>query len=312
VIEATIGLSFTLLLGTANTYLLAFFPLLLWGAGEKLANLGLSVAISQSDSREVRRNILTRRIFTFACFLLLTSQFPWTLVGFSYFLGASSVIGGIISAFRYRNFLTGIEFTNFRRIMLLGIPFQINSFLNQLRNMDVFILNQFVSSGVAGNYALALRFSQPVSIPLSALSQTGITSISAGIHSATVKFFLRYSSAFRYSFIAIIVVSLIPTSFVSSRFFTDYSGIGTTFKIQMIAFLLFGVIAVETAILQAVGRQNFVYKSAIIGILGNLIIIGLGGYHYGELGASAALLLGNFIQSFLLYRVRRQRIHPGE
>lgn len=311
-LEGMIGVFTYIFLPDISNYLSAFTLLLLWGAGERLSNIGLSLAISQSNLQEVRRNILSRRLLTFACFCIITLQGPWTILRFCVFLSASSLVGGLISVYRYRSYLSKINLSNFRKILQLGFPFQVNSFINQLRNLDVLLLNFFVSPAVAGNYALALRFSQPFSIPMSTLAQTGITAISSSNRIMREEFLKRYLKLLQYCVIFGFTVCFLPVESITSDFLPNYRNIDLSFKVQCLGFILFGVIAIETSILQGIGRKNFLYKISLVWILATLLLTIIGGYFFGVVGASAGLFMGNLIQSIQLYRARRNEASSYE
>lgn len=311
-LEASIGLLTYLFLPIQSNYVTALTVLLLWGAGERLSNLGLSLAISQSDSQEVRRNILSRRLLTFLCFFVITLGGSWTVLGFCVFLSASSLVGGLISLHRYRSYLSKINMQDFRKIMQLGFPFQVNSFINQLRNLDVFFLNFFVSSTVAGNYALVLRFSQPFSIPMSTLAQTGITAISSNSRIMRREFLKRYFSVFKYCIFFGLIVCFLPVKSIARNILPNYPNINLSFKVQCLAFIVFGVIAIETSILQGIGKKSFLLRISLLWILITLLLTVTGGFLFGVVGASTGLLVGNLIQTVQLYRTRRNEVAAYE
>ncbi len=307
-LEGILGVFTYIFLSDKSDYLSAFTLLLLWGAGERLSNIGLSFAISQSHQQEIRRNILSRKFLTFVCFCIITSQGQWTTLKFCIFLSASSLVGGLISVYRYKLNVSKFNMSNFHEILKLGFPFQVNSFINQLRNLDVFFLNFFVSSSVAGNYALALRFSQPFSIPMSTLAQTGITSISSRNRNMKKEFLKKYLKLFKYCVFFGFLVCLLPANLVTRDFLPNYPNIDLSFKVQCLGFIMFGVIAIETSILQGIGRNKFLYKISLVWILATLLLIIIGGYFFGVTGACVGLFLGNLIQSIQLYWARRNEV----
>lgn len=311
-LEASIGLFTYLFLPIRSNYLSALTLLLIWGAGEKLSNLGLSLAISQNDSQEVRRNILSRRLLTFVCFSVITLEGSWTILSFCVFLSASSLVGGSISVCRYRSHLTKFSLRNFRKILQLGFPFQVNSFMNQFRNLDVLFLNFFVSPAVAGNYALALRFSQAFSFPMTTLAQAGITAISSNSRIIREEFLKRYLSVLKYCIFFVFIVCLLPMESIARNIIPNFPSIDFSFKVQCFGFVMFGVIAIETSILQGFGKQNFVYKISSLLILATLMLTVIGGYIFGVLGASTGLVVGNLIQSIQLYWSRRNELRAYE
>ena len=311
-LEATLGLLMYLIVPAHSNFLSPLTLLLLWGAGERLTNLGLSFAISQSDPQEIRRNILSRRLLTFFCFSVITLTGTWTILSFCVFLDVSSLVGGLISVFRYKAYLTKINWNYFRTILILGFPFQANSFMNQFRNLDVLLLNFFVSSTVAGNYALALRFSQPFSIPMSTLSQTGITAISSNNRIMREAFFKRYAKVLKICIFFCFIISFFPTESIARKILPNYPAIDYGFKLQSLAFIFFGVIAIETSILQGIEEKDFLYKNSLLMILLTLLATVTGGYIFGVVGASTGLFMGNFIQAIQLYRSRRIRLEAYE
>lgn len=303
-LEAACGIFSYLLLPIRGHFLPALALLLVWGAGERLTNLGLSFAISQSDPQEVRRNILSRRFLTFTFFSIITVEYTWSDLRFCFFLAVSSAAGGLISVFRYRDHLTAINWKYFRVLLKLGFPFQINSILNQFRNLDVLLLNFFATSMVAGTFALALRFSQPFSIPMSALAQTGITAISSNDPTLRNEFLTRYLRVLKYCIFFGFIVFLCPAQSIANRLLPNYPTIDFSFKLQVFAFILFGVIATEISILQAIGEQRFLYRISTLLILMTLTLTATGGRFFGVVGASTGLFIGNLIQSVVLYRFR--------
>lgn len=308
-IEALLGFLIYFLIQPQSSYLSSITLLMLWGAGEKLSNIGLSLAITLNDSKEVRRNILSRKIFSFCCFLIISLELSWTSENFCLFLGATSITGGAISIFRFRKYFSEIHLKNINKVFRMGIPFYSNSVANQLRNLDVFFLNFFVSPLVAGNYALALRYSQPFSIPMSTLAQTGITAFSSKGLVVRKKFLTRYSRVFKFSLFCACLVLLFPMDFIVQTYLPTYSELSLSFKVQCFAFILFGIIALETSILQGVGREIFLAKFSIFWIFATLILIVAGGLYKGVIGSSLGLLLGNLIQSIFLLRNRKRAIN---
>lgn len=306
-LEASCGLFSYLLLPIRGHFLPALALLLVWGAGERLTNLGLSFAISQSNPQEVRRNILSRRLLTFTFFSIITVECTWNDLSFCFFLAASSAAGGLISVFRYRDYLTGINWKYFRVLLKLGFPFQMNSILNQFRNLDVLLLNFFATSTVAGTFALAFRFSQPFSIPMSALAQTGITAISSNDLTLRNEFLTRYLRVLKYCIFFGFIVFLCPAQSIANKLLPNYPTIDFSFKLQVFALILFGVIATEISILQGIGEQRFLYRISTLLILMTLALTATGGRFFGVVGASTGLFLGNLIQSIVLYRYRRMK-----
>ena len=304
-LEGMLGVFTYIFVPVRSNYLSALTLLLLWGAGERLSNLGLSLAISQSNQQEVRRNILSRRLITFSCFCVITLQAPWTILRFCVFLSVSSLIGGLISIYRYRSLLSKFNLSNFREILQLGFPFQVNSFINQLRNLDVLLLNFFVSSAVAGNYALALRFAQPFSIPLSTLAQTGITAMSSRNRNMREEFLKRYLRLLKYCMFFGFITMFLPAESITRNILPNFPDIDMSFKLQCLGFIMFGVIAIETSILQGIGKRNSLHKNSLVWILATLLLTIILGYFFGVVGASAGLFMGNLIQSIQLYKARR-------
>jgi O-antigen/teichoic acid export membrane protein len=311
-LEASIGLLTYFFIPIQSNYLSALTLLLLWGAGERLSNLGLSLAISQSDSQEVRRNILSRRLLAFLCFFVITLVSSWTMLSFCVFLSASSLVGGLISLHRYRSYLSKFSLQDFCKLTQLGFPFQVNSFINQLRNLDVFFLNFFASSAVAGNYALALRFSQPFSIPMSTLAQTGITAISSNSRILRKEFLKRYYIVFKSSILFGLIACFLPVESIARNILPNYPNINLSFKVQCLAFIIFGVIAIETSILQGIGNKSFLLRISLLWILITLLFTVAGGFFFGVVGASTGLFVGNLIQSVQLYKTRRNEVAAYE
>ncbi len=311
-IQTLVGLLIFLFIPTQNRFLSAISILLLWGSGEKLSNLGLSLAISKRDAREVRRNILSRKILTFCGFCIISFLGPWNSEKFCFFLSVTSITGGIVSIFRFRNYFSDINLKNCIKIFQLGIPFYANSVVNQLRNLDVFFLNFFVSPVAAGNYALAFRFSQPFSIPMSTLAQTGITAFSSRDRILRQAFLIRYSNILKVSMFFVFLVFLIPMESIAREYLPTFSELSVSLKIQCMAFIAFGIISIETSILQGAGKEKFLAKFSFFWIALTLFLIVAGGSYDGVVGSSIGLLLGNSLQSIYLLKIRKKALSGSD
>lgn len=300
IFEGLIGILSYVNFNRENSFTSTLFLLLVWGAGERLSNIGLVLAISQKDASEVRKNILTRRLIVFLFFFTFSIIVTWSPKLFCAFMSLSSLFGGIVSSKYFRRYISQTTLTEIFKIVKLGLPFQANSLANQLRNLDIFLLNFLVSSSVAGNYALALRFAQSASIPLAALGQTGITAFSSGTKTDKSNYMKNYFRLFSISIVAALALIILFRVVSIQTHLPTFSNFDKSLQIQFLAFVFFGVIGIEISILQGMGCQNFVYQISILGAILSVTFIIIGGKLYNSVGASTALLLGNIIFAIVL------------
>jgi O-antigen/teichoic acid export membrane protein len=298
ILAATLLLGFGLLV---DPFFLLLLPLAAWAAAERQADVWLSVPLADGDARINTQNLLLRRVAT----LLLYVGGLSTGIQPAFAFSAGMAITAVLSYTFVRKLVIqrinteGVR-TPVRAIVRQSWPYWLNSIGVQARNLDTLIVSTVAGAGQAGYYAATSRATGPLRI-LSTSMATVMLPASTSKSPRDTRRLLRVVGIFAV-FSCALYGSLVVFVPVAVELFLGeiYHEAILPLQIVLAGLVFAGLASLFTSMLQGVGLQLFVAKTAVITTIVCLIFVSFGGSTAGAIGAAIALAASFVVQAIIL------------
>lgn len=279
-------------------------PLAIWAACERHADTWLAIPLADGDARINTQNLVTRRVGTVLLYLGAVFAGVNAALAFS----ASMAITATVSLIVIRRIVihridTSRSRVTYREVINRSWPYWLNSVGTQARNLDTLVVSAVAGPSQAGFYAATSRATGPLRI----LS----TSLAAVLLPASADRNRKIGSllgivGFTALFCCLLYGSLILAVPAAVEMFLGAVYEGAVLPLQIVlGGLVFAAIAsLFTSMLQGLGYQLFVAKTAIANTAICLLAVSIGGLVGEAVGAAWALSASFASQAALLgYKV---------
>lgn len=291
----------------SDPFFFYLLPLAIWAACERHTDTWLSVPLADGDARINTQNLLIRRTSTILVYL------GGVLVGidaalvFSAAMAFTSFISMlVIRKIVWKRIVISQPPIKFREILRQSWPYWLNSLGTQARNFDTLLVSAVAGPSQAGFYAATSRVTGPLRI-LSTSMAAVLLPASAAKNPAQITSLLRLVGvmALCCTFLYGGLILIVPQAI---NFFLGESYRGAILPLQIVlGGLVFAAVAsLLNSILQGLGLQLFVAKSAVFTTALCLVLVIFGGLSAAAVGAAIGLSVSFITQSVVLgYRLRK-------
>ncbi|WP_182623257.1 lipopolysaccharide biosynthesis protein [Clavibacter phaseoli] len=285
----------------------SLLPLAVWAAAERSADTWLGVVLADGDARINTTNLVVRRVATMGLFLASTIvPILEPMLAYSVAVAASAV-GSLVFAYVYvARRLAPSDGSRMRVLLSRSYPYWINSVAAQAQNLDAAITSALAGPLQAGFYATSARLTNPLRI-LPASLATVLLPVAAKKTSRTLRGVLLLISgasglfALLYLLLFAAVPFLVPFALGSA-----YQGAVVPLQITAIGLVFASCAALLGAVLQGVGKKNFVATISVLSTMICLAGVALGAVTNGATGAALGLASAYLVQCVaLLIRLSR-------
>jgi O-antigen/teichoic acid export membrane protein len=301
-----VTLASLVILGVFQSLIFSWVPLLFLGVYLEFHNeTQLTLQIARGKDRSVAFSILIRRAFALTFFMSwLVLEIPSPLTGASVALLAAGIIG--FTHLASKNGLKVPGKLSRKSVSELGrevLPLLPNQVLVTTKNLDLPIVATVAGASEAAAFGLGLRLSNPVSLLTSSLASLLLPKM---VLASKVEAMKALKNLIKTSIV--LSISLSPLFFVMSPlvdvlFGAKYSFAVPTIMAILIASPFVSITAPATAILLGQGLDKEASKTAAIysGIF--LLLVPLGAFLAGGIGAAAASLFAAVVRLSLTFIV---------
>ncbi|MCP2047856.1 UNVERIFIED_ORG: O-antigen/teichoic acid export membrane protein [Paenarthrobacter nicotinovorans] len=298
------GASALLLLGAGLLLNPAFFlmlPLAVWVGAERQADTWLGVPLADGDAKVNTANLVLRRTAALGLYSALVALGVSAILAFSLSLAAASLASSV-AVRRYVSGLITVRRIEHGRKHILSVarPYWINSLGTQARNLDSAIVSAIAGPFQAGLYGVASRTTGPMRI-LSTSLATVILPAAAKASPRGIRRLISLtlgvclSLGILYSAIILVAPWLVIT-FLGSA----YSQAVVPIQLAVGGLVFAAGASLFGSILQGVGRQRFVARTAVGTTVVCLIGASVGALQFGAIGAATGLAASFTFQALIL------------
>lgn len=276
-------------------------PLSAWAASERHSDTWLSVTMADGDARINTQTLLIKRT------LVLLIYLGAVLVGVDAILAFSAAMAGtaFVALLAVRRLVSSrVDFAvprlTSREIIRLSWPFWLNSLGTQARNLDAVMVSAVAGPMQAGFYAATSRATGPLRILSTSLAAV-LLPASTSAKRREIRRLLRLVIVVGLASAAVFcsLIWVVPVA-VDLLLGEEYAGAVIPLQITLVGLPFAAMSSLLGSILQGMGRQFFVAKTAVATTLLCLIFVGIGGALAGALGAAIALSISFLIQASIL------------
>ncbi|STX04935.1 lipopolysaccharide biosynthesis protein [Kocuria rosea] len=277
-------------------------PLAFAGWLERQGDVRLTVALADGEVWKSSATLVIRRSIT----LGLLVAFGMTAVSPVLAFGTASLVASVVSlGLSYklvvlRTEAGKISIVEVRQILRTSRPFWINSIGVQIRNIDVVLVGAVAGSVVAGLYGAIARSLNPLMLLASSMASVllpmAVKADRKGGRSLVVPVVLLMC------FIAFvhIIGAIFADKYVPLLFGVEFLPAVGGFRIVLIGLIFASFSSIQTALLQARGREILVGRVSLVTSALALGGIAIGAYQGGVLGATIGLTISYVAQSLML------------
>ncbi|NSX38684.1 hypothetical protein HTS88_20080 [Pseudarthrobacter oxydans] len=276
-------------------------PLAVWAAAERQADVWLSVPLADGDAKFNTQNLLIRRAATALLYIIGVSAGFDAALSFSTSMALTSLISYVVvRLFVTARIETSLPRTPIKTIIGKSWPYWLNSLGVQARNLDSLIVSMVAGAGQAGFYAATSRATGPLRI-LSTSMAAVLLPASSAKGPRELQRLLRLVGIFAVCSSALYggLIVIVPAA-VDLFLGEIYRGAIFPLQIVLAGLVFAGVASLFTSMLQGVGLQLFVAKTAVATTIICLLFVFLGGLAAGAVGAALALTVSFVVQVIIL------------
>lgn len=288
----------------------AMLPLALWGAGERSADMRLTVAFADGDVHVPLLHLVLRRSLTVVLFVGAGSILGNAVLVYS----TSSAVSALASAYFANRFIrrrvVAASSIGFRQLLRSARPYWLTNIALQARNLDVVVVSAF-SGGAqqAGIYSGGSRLVNPLQIlPLSLAAVL----LPASARSEATRQALK--RLFGLTLVVVAGLSVVYAAIYLATPFLVKEGLGERYEgsVSVIRVILIGLpfssaSAMFSAVLQGRGRGHAVAASATAGTVFCLVGIAIVAPLAGAVGA-AGVLSASFVLQLAAMSLSMRRL----
>lgn len=284
-----------------DSFFYALLPLSVWAACERHTDTWLSVPLADGDARINTQNLLIKRTVTALLYVGAVLADIDPAVAFSAAMALTALVSlVVIRKVVYNRIDVARPLTPYSAVLRQSWPYWLNSLGTQARNLDTLLVSAVAGPSQAGLYAVTSRATGPLRI-LSTSMAAVLLPASASKSPKQIRRLLRFVGLATIG-CAILYGGLVLIAPAVIRIFLGDSYIGATLPLQIVlGGLVFAAISsLFTSMLQGVGLQLYVAKTAIITTSTCLVLVCAGGLYQGAIGAALALAGSFVIQAMIL------------
>jgi O-antigen/teichoic acid export membrane protein len=280
-------------------------PLAVWAAAERSADTWLGVVLADGDAKVNTTNLVVRRVVTMLIFLALTvSPTIEPMLAFSVAVAASAV-GSMVFAYLYvSRRLAPTDGSRMITLLARSYPYWINSVAAQAQNLDAAITSALAGQLQAGYYATSARLTNPLRI-LPASLATVLLPVAAKKTSKNLRsvLLLVAGASAIFALLYLVLFAAVPY-LVPLALGAAYQGAVVPLQVTSIGLVFASSAALLGAVLQGVGKKNFVAAISVVSTSVCLAGVALGALTHGAVGAASGLAVAYLVQSLaLLFRL---------
>lgn len=284
-------------------------PLAFAGWLERQGDVRLTVALADGEVWKNSATLVIRRSITLGLLLALGLTAVSPVVAF----GIASLVASVVSlGLSYKLVVVKVEagsisIAEVRQLLRNSRPFWVNSIGVQIRNVDVLLVGTVASPVAAGLYGAIARSLNPLMLLASSMASVLLpmavkTDRKSGRSLIVPVISLMCLIAFVHILAAVFADKYVPLLF-GAEFIPAVSG----FRVVLIGIIFASFSSIQTALLQARGREVMVGKVSLVTSVLALCGIAIGAHQGGVLGATIGLAFSYVAQSFMLLMGGRRK-----
>ncbi|TDL46287.1 lipopolysaccharide biosynthesis protein [Microbacterium oleivorans] len=268
-------------------------PLAVWVAAERTADVRLTIAFADGDVRGNAINLLSRRAFAIAIFLLLVALHVEALLSYAIAVAAAAVGSSLFARAYVRGRVTAPPDITYRELLRASWPYWLNSVATQARNLDSAITATFAGAVQAGYFSVASRLTSPLRILPTTLSSVLLPNAakSSGSRRETLLLLRLAGLVWTLTTAIYLLIIVIAPWGVPLVLGADYTGSVLAVQIVVAGLPFAALISLLSSVLQGRGRKHFVATVATVSVVVCLVMVALGAALWGAEGAALALTL---------------------
>lgn len=275
-------------------------PLAVWAACERHADTWLGLAIADGDAYVNTVNVISRRVIALCAYTLLVGVLH-PLLAFALCQCVASVVSAVtVHRFVGRRITLTCESASAKKVFSASLPFWVNSLGTQARNLDVAVVTGVAGLTQAGLYAAASRVTSPLRIVSTSLATVLLPMASSGRKRDIVRL-LGLSAGVVGVMAVIYLLGALNMPWIVEVLLTEsYAQAVAPLQIVLLGLCFAAGASLLSALLQGVGSQAYVARTAVTTTIFCLVSVGIGASMWGAVGASWGLFCSFFLQMVLL------------
>lgn len=277
-------------------------PLAVSGWLERQSDVRLNIAVADGDVWKSSVNLVSRRILAIT---LLAGGLSVGMNATSAF-SLASMLASIVSVWMSRSLVylqapeEKIEKSIVYEILQASRPFWANSIGAQLRNFDVVIVAAVVSPLIAGYYGVIARSLNPLMMLSSSLATIILPMATKNSGKSSRLLWVPIGIVLGVVFVAYGAMFVFMPHIIDLVFGPDFTATVTGFRVALVGLVFASLSSVQTAFLQARGKERAVGRVSVGTSIFMLAAIGGGAVSSGVTGAALGLAASYVLQCALL------------
>ncbi|GAA2084344.1 hypothetical protein GCM10009821_27150 [Aeromicrobium halocynthiae] len=174
--------------------------------------------------------------------------------------------------------------------------------------LDVLVVGLFASETQAGFFAVASRLTSPLSL-LTTAAATALLPVAASITSwESLRLGSRGAAVLSVFGFGLVSLALLAPLWVPRAFGSPFEGAIPAIQIYLANAAVIVVTRISVTLLQGWNQERFAAQAVMFQCLATLLLVAVGAYVAGAIGAAVAVLWSNIILSCILVRKARQTL----
>lgn len=278
-------------------------PLAVAGWLERQSDVRLNIALADGDVWKGSVNLVSRRLLTAAILIGALAVGMDAIGAFAIASMLASIVSLWMSRYLVRLPVPARKFDKaiVQKTLRASRSFWANSVGAQIRNFDIIIVAAIASPLIAGYYGVIARSLNPLMM-LSASMATVILPMATKSAGKNMKsLWIPIGGILGLMFVAYGVVIAFMPYLISQVFGHEFMATVPGFRLAIIGLVFASLSAVQTAFLQARGKEQVVGRISVSTSIVMLATIGVGVLAGGVTGAALGLAASYMLQCTLLY-----------
>lgn len=277
-------------------------PLAVAGWLERQSDVRLNIAVADGDVWKSSINLVTRRLLTVALLIgFLTLDLDATGA-----FAVASMLASMVSLWMSRYLVRlliptkKIDKTILKEILRASRPFWANSVGAQIRNFDIIVVAAVVSPLVAGYYGAIARSLNPLMMLSTSLASVILPMATKAIGKNGRPLWIPIGGVLGLLFVAYgLMITFMPYG-IHQIFGSEFMATVPGFRIAIVGLFFASLSAVQTAFLQARGKERVVGRISVGTSIVMLLAIAGGAVLEGVTGAAVGLAASYAMQCAML------------